>query len=216
MLQKKIFILKKIKYAENHLILHSLSSQGERINFMARSAVKNFKNFAQGTLEPLHYLNVSYTEPRSGDLCLLKEAQIIKDFYHLRKNYKCLSLSLYFLSLTSKLTQESLHENKDLFNLLGNALKVLEDLSLEHCANGQASTPESLDRPSDKNLSQLKLHFVIKVLHQQGICPADLFKTPFLQHSIIEHPICLSFSGKEQDSNKQKAYQALKEYLPSL
>lgn len=203
MLQKKIIILKKIKYAETNLILHTLSNEGERLNFIARSAVKSFKRFAAGILEPLHYLNASYTEAKSGDLHLLKEAQMIEDFYSLRQNYECLNLSLYFLSFVSKLTHESLDGNKELFNLLGNALTVLQKLSKEDV---------SIDI-----LNQLKLRFEMKALHQQGVYPEGIGYSDLLAKPIIEHPIVLSSENLlKTEAIKLKVYHALKEYLPNF
>lgn len=203
MLQKKIIVLKKIKYAETNLILHTLSNEGERLNFIARSAVKSFKRFAAGILEPLHYLNISYTEAKSGDLHLLKEAQIIEDFYSLRKNYECLNLSLYFLSFVSKLTHESLDGNKELFNLLGNSLKVLQKLSKK-------------DSGTDV-LNQLKLRFEMKALQQQGIYPKGLGCPDLLAKPIVEHPIALSSEDLlKVETLKLKIYHALKEYLPNF
>lgn len=203
MLQKKIIVLKKIKYAETNLILHTLSSDGERLNFMARSAVKSFKRFAMGTLEPLHYLDISYVEAKSGDLHILKEAQIIEDFYHLRKNYECLNLSLYFLSLVSKLTHESVDGNTELFNLLGNTLKILQKLSA-------AGTKADI-------LNQLKLRFEIKALHQQGVYPEDLRYSNLLTKPIVEHPVILSSTDTaKMGAIKLKVYHALKEYLPNF
>lgn len=203
MLQKKVIILKKIKYAETNLILHTLSNQGERFNFMARSAVKSVKRFSAGTLEPLHYLKVSYVEARSGDLHKLKEAQIIEDFYSLRSNYECLRLSLYFLSLSSQLTQESVDGNTGLFNLLGNTLSLLNKLSLTDIGV--------------ESLAQLKLRFEVKALHQQGVCPETLAGSSLLTSPIGEHSVVLSSKNTSQtEAVKLKIYHALKEYLPNL
>ncbi|MBE8162735.1 MAG: DNA repair protein RecO [Bdellovibrionaceae bacterium] len=227
MLQKKVIILKKIKYAEANLILHTLSSEGERLNFIARSAAKSFKRFSAGVLEPLHYLKVSYTEARSGDLHLLKEAQVIEDFYNLRTNYECLNLALYFLSFVSRLTHESLDDNEELFNLLGNTLQVLKKLSKEKgapCADASADASASASAGTNTNagasaeaLSQLKLRFEIKALHQQGVCPADLFHSNLLAKPIGEHPIVFSTEELSKvEAIKLKVYHALKEYLPNF
>ncbi|MBE8221889.1 MAG: DNA repair protein RecO [Bdellovibrionales bacterium] len=203
MLQKKIIVLKKIKYAETNLILHTLSSEGERLNFIARHAVKGSKRFATGTLDPLHYLNVSYTEAKSGDLNLLKEAQIIEDFYSLRKNYDCLNISLYFLSFVSKLTHESLDGNKELFNLLGNTLKILKKFSKQDV--------------KEDILNQLKLRFEMKALHQQGVYPEGLGDSDLLSKSILEHPISLSSEDLiKTEAIKLKIHHSLKEYLPNF
>jgi len=126
-IQSKVFILKKIKYAESDLILNCLNSYGARINFIAKGALRSRKRFGGGVLDPLNYVQTSYQEKKNSDsLVLLKEATLIEDFPGLRSSYDRLETGFHFLKLILKLSREGVMDGNEVFHLLGNALRSAE------------------------------------------------------------------------------------------
>lgn len=166
--QDKVIILRKIKYGESDLILHALSSNGGRINFIAKGALKSRKRFGGGILEPLHLLKVNYSE-RSGDspdlLHWLEEAVILDDFAALKTDYDRLEVAFSFLQTFSKVVQEGLEEGPQLFDLLGHALK----------AAGKV-----------RSLRRLRGIFFMKLLWLQGVLPAELQDHVFLKYKMTD------------------------------
>ncbi len=68
----RLIILRTIKYSEADLIVHGLNTEGARINFMAKSALKSRKRFGGGVLEPTHYMRpciVVVRETGTATLC---------------------------------------------------------------------------------------------------------------------------------------------------
>jgi DNA repair protein RecO (recombination protein O) len=160
----RFIILKKMKYGEADLILHALSSKGEKVSFMARAALKSKKRFGGGVLEPTHFVEFSYKHNSSeGQLSVLQEAHLINDFHGLRTSYDRLEFALYVLECMAKVSQEGDQHSEFLFNLLGNTLKALEGA---------------------EDVAILKMHFYLKFLHQQGVMTADPWMTPFLKTSL--------------------------------
>lgn len=137
MVNSRVILLKKIKYGEADLILHAIDKQGEKINLIAKSALKSKKRFGGGVLEPLNYIEVSYKLHTDLEkLHLLNEAKLIEDFPGLRQNYEKLELGLYFLQVIDKVSMAGDSHSPDLFNLLGHALRQLQfthQLALLRC-----------------------------------------------------------------------------------
>lgn len=162
----RFIILKKMKYGEADLILHALSSKGEKVSFMARAALKSKKRFGGGVLEPTHFVQFAYREASgAGQLSVLQEAHLINDFHGLRSSYDRLEFALYVLECMAKVSQEGDQHSEFLFNLLGNTLRALEVA---------------------EDVAILKMHFYLKFLHQQGVMTADSWMTPFLKTSLAE------------------------------
>lgn len=174
--KEKVFILKKTKYGEADLILNCLTPKGERISLFARSALKSKKRFGGGVLEPTHYIHVLY-EDKAGKssaenpLHTLKEASIIEDFPGLRTDYERIEMALYFVRLIADVVKEGDVDSSELFNLLGNTLRTTEKSS---------------------SLENLRTHFEVKLLAQQGVLPVDepeeelLLRAPVSEHEKIE------------------------------
>ena len=176
--QGSFFILKKVKYLEADLILHALSSQGEKKSFIARGALKSKKRFGGGVLEPTHQAFLTYSRG-SGELHLLKEAQMIHDFSGIRRNYDTLEFALKVVECIEKVSQEGDDHSKVMYNLLGHTMKAIE---------------------KTENLDVLKVQFYLKFFLQQGVLEPEPWMTPFLKISIQNHA---DLSGLILEAQKQ-------------
>ncbi len=142
----KFINLRAKPFKDSDLLIEALGKNGDKIILTAKNAVNSKRRFSGGVLEPLNFVEIFYTEAKSG-FYYIQEARVINGFPQLRENYKKLQISFHFLKLISKGSQEGLGDNKGLFDLLGNALNTLQ---------------------TSNNLPHLKLHFEIKFLYYLG------------------------------------------------
>lgn len=163
--QNRFIILKKTRYGEADLIVQALSAQGEKMSFMARSALRSKKRFGGGVLEPLHFVQFTYKPGADDKLNVLKEASVISDFAGLRSDYDRLEFALRALDAVGKISQEGDSASEYLFNLLGHMLRALENA---------------------RETAALRLQFWLKLLHQQGVLTAEPWMTPFLKATIAQ------------------------------
>ncbi len=194
--KEKVFILRKTRYGDADLILNCLTPRGARISLYARSALRSKKRFGGGVLEPTHYVHVLY-EDKSGTsaaeqpLHTLKEATLIEGFDGLRTDYSRIELGLHFVRLISEVVREGEVDSEDLFNLLGNTLRI-------------AQTSEKLDR--------LRTHFEVKLLANQGVLPVELEEEFLLKTPISEHEK-LPLSEGQWQILRMRVKRVLSEYL---
>ena len=167
-IKDKAILLSKTKYAEADLILKLLTAGGEVYSAIAKSALKSRKRFGGGVLEPTHYVNVSLTrrpDDFAGErLAVLNEAQMIDDFRGLKADYDRLALALFFVQTVATMAREG-DMHREIFNLLGHALKAAE---------------------MTNDLTRLRTQFVLKLLHLQGVLPPEPQYLPYLKASIRE------------------------------
>lgn len=156
----RIIILRTLKHGESDLIIHGLTSTGGRLHLIAKGAQKSKRRFVGGILEPMNYLQVVFKRKNGEDvLHFLEEAQLLEGFDKIRTDYDRLETGFYFLKLAAKIAQEDDIHSKELFDLIGNSLKVLQ---------------------TAQNLKLFKTHFEIKLLAQQGVLELDRYETePF-------------------------------------
>ena len=164
--RERVIVLRLIKHGEPDLVVQTLNRRGARLSFFAKAALKSKKRFGGGVLEPTHYIEVSYKERPNEELHTLLEAQLVQGFDGLRKDYDRLQTALYFLKITSKLSQDGAVDSNDMFDLLGNALKAAEATS---------------------DVRRLRLHFEIKVLGYQGVLPALANSGQWMQKPLKDH-----------------------------
>ncbi len=180
--QNRFIILKKMKYSESDLILHAISTQGEKLSFMARGALKSKKRFGGGVLEPTHFVSLTYKQSsEEGKLHVLLEATLINDFAGLRTDYDRLELALHILECVSKVSQEGDRHSEFLFNLLGHTLRALET----------AQDP-----------LVIKMHFYLKFLLQQGVVDAEPWMAPFLKTNMADSNQLVSYRQIVDDELK--------------
>ncbi|MBC7370201.1 MAG: DNA repair protein RecO [Bdellovibrionaceae bacterium] len=157
-----------MKYGEADLIIHALSPLGEKLSFIARSAMRSKKRFGGGVLEPSHFVQFTYKQAKfsaEGSLNTLNEATLLNDFRGIRKDYDHLELALHILDCISRVCQEGDRNSEALFNLLGNTLTALE---------------------SSNDVKLLKILFYLKFLYQQGVLTVEEWMTPFLQVNMTD------------------------------
>ena len=155
-MKENVLVLKTVRSLEAHLIVHCLNPKGAYMSFWAPSALKSQRRFVGGVLNPTHYISITYKRARTDrGLDILEEGVLIKDFSGLKKNYDRMELALYFLKLTSKVSQKGVQDSVSLFNLTKKALETTE---------------------SYPNLEILKVYFELRLLEQQGVLPKDFGK----------------------------------------
>lgn len=165
MLQTERFIvLRKIRYSDSDLVVHALSSQGQKCILFARSALKSKKRFGGGVLEPTHYIRAVFREPLGeSSMASLQEASLLYDFKGLRQDYERLETALHLLKIVDRVSTEGGPDSSAVFDLLGRGLKTLE-ISQE---------PELL-----------RFQFEVKFLGLQGVLPDEARLRPYLEASI--------------------------------
>lgn len=191
--RSKALVLKKTKYSEADLILQAITPNGQKLSLIARGALKSKKRFGGGILEPTHYLDIQYRESRTGaNLLVLEEAQLINGFEGLRKDYDRLEVALRILESIQKITQEGDEQSHGLFNLVGHTLKTLE---------------------MAQDLNRLQLHFILKLLYQQGILEPEAWMKPYLTVPMNEHAKLDEVKAEASMARLQWAWNQLEHYL---
>jgi len=187
----KAFILRATKYSESDLIIQALTKEGEKLSLIARGALKSKKRFSGGVLEPTHYVELGYQESSSGSLSTLTDAQLLDGFEGLRKSYDKVELALFVMETLGQASQEGDELSDGLFNLAGNSLRALEKA---------------------ENLGNFRLHFILKILSQQGVLEIEEWMEPYLKISIAAHG-SLNLDPSKQNLYMIWATNQLKEYL---
>lgn len=102
-------------------------SEGSLNAYFAKGARASKKRFSGGVLDPLQYIELHVDQPESYRPVLL-EAKIINAFEGLRSNYDKIMTGTQILNMARFYSQEGL-EDPQIFNLVGNALKVLSEIN---------------------------------------------------------------------------------------
>lgn len=182
-------ILKKNKYSESDLILQALSSNGSKKSFIAKGALKSKKRFGGGILEPTHYVKLTYKPAQSdGGLNYLNEASLIDDFSGIRLDYDKIEFALTMMNCAYHVSQEGEIESHFLFNLLGHALRYLNNCN-------------------SQDLSYFKLHFYLKFLFQQGVISIENWMSIYLKTNLAD---------SAQISKTKEQEDIVKNYLDSI
>jgi DNA repair protein RecO (recombination protein O) len=96
------FILGSVQTQEADLILRIITSEGEKLSFYARSALKSRKRF-EGGLRPLTQIEYRGKKKESSQLFFLEESKITHDFPSLVKWIESLTMASYFAELVENL-----------------------------------------------------------------------------------------------------------------
>lgn len=195
MISKNFILLKKIKYSESDLIVYGISQEGEKLSFIAKGALKSKKRFSGGVLDPMHYVQLTYKEPRSAEgLRWVQEAKLIRGFDKIRTSYDRLELAWKIIECIYFVSQEGDQNSQLLFNLLGNTLKAVEEA---------------------ENLELLKMHFFLKFLYQQGVIQPEKWMGEFLRVPVKEGAELLQTLFKENQHRLPYLERQIKNYLNS-
>lgn len=141
-------VLGRRNYGEADRILSVYSKDQGRISLMAKG-IRRPKSKKRGHVEIFSYIKFQALNGRGLDL--MTEADIVLDFKKIRLSLKKVSLAYYFMEVVGKITHEG-EANLELFNLLLNSLKQLEETS---------------------NLKDLRMGFVLKLLTLMGYWPEN-------------------------------------------
>lgn len=172
-LKQKALILKKTLYQESDLILKVLTSEGEKLDVMAKGALRSKKRFGGGVLDPLNYVELTFApnKNQNSHWRYLNEAQIVYDYALIRTDYDRIKLALYFLKVISKMELES--GSSYVFDLLLHALRAIEQT---------------------EDLMILKCQFEVKLLYRQGVLLMDSDLEPFLKTSMYDSKKLLMYN----------------------
>jgi DNA repair protein RecO (recombination protein O) len=163
--RERFIILRKIKFSEADLVIHAISQRGEKMGFMARSALKSKKRFGGGILELINFVEFDYAPAKNSQgLHSLNEASLVRDFALLKKDYDKIEFALEVLELISKVIQEGDEESQKLFQIVGHLF-------------------HHLDQPPsrDDNWQNLRMQFYLKFLMQQGVLAQEPWMAPYLR-----------------------------------
>ena len=158
-------VLRTTKYSESDLIVQMILISGEKVSLLARGAVKSKKRFGGGVLEPTHYIEIMFRPGQGEKLSVLQEATMLDAFPGLRTDYEKLEIAFFCLTTIGKISQEGDGHSEGLFNLLGHALRELQEA---------------------KNFDIFKTAFTLKALHQQGVLEIEPWMSPFLKSSLAQ------------------------------
>lgn len=170
------------------LIMDVLSKDGERLVLTAKNALNSKRRFSGGVLEPLNFVEIFYTKAKSGYL-YVQEAQVIYPFTGLRQDYRKLEIAFHFLKLIAKGTHEGLSDNKSLFDLLGNSLRMLETTNKDWL---------------------LKLQFELKYLYYLGFLALDDDSAEFVAKPVSLHQQ-IALTDEEYHYLNQRVQKQLRE-----
>lgn len=121
----KAIIIKRHNFGEADRLLTLLSDEFGKIKVIAKGVRRPLSKLG-GHLE-LFYLT-EFVIAEGKNLDTICGAQIIESFPNLRKNLSSTQKAFYFAELIDKLLHEE-SENKEIFNMLKNALKLLDHKS---------------------------------------------------------------------------------------
>ena len=110
------FILNSRKYGDSSKIISVFSEDYGKISLMAKGA-RTMKNKFGASLEPMSFSSITFYHKPGPELYLLSNSELCKNYSKLTSNQDYLFIGLMILETVSN-TQESNHQNIELFNLL--------------------------------------------------------------------------------------------------
>ena len=173
--KSKGIILKTNLFNEADLSVQVLATNGAKIDFVAKAALKSKKRFGGGVLEPSHYIEFSWREASSG-ITYMEDAKLLESFEGIRGSYEKLQTAMSGMQLVLQVSREEL-EQEEVFHMLGNYLRLCADYKVN---------------------KKSFLHFKVRLLSAIGILPhqvefADFQQTPLSQsNSLTLSEECLS------------------------
>lgn len=189
----KALILRTTKYGESDLIVSALTVDGTKLSLLARGALRSKKRFSGGVLEPTHFVELQFQQAaHENKLSTLNEALLLDAFEGLRKDYDKVETALFVVETLSKVSQEGDIIAEGLFNLAGNSLRALEKTA---------------------DLKTFKLHFILKLLYQQGTLEPENWMGHYLKTSMVEHEALKQNADPQRDLHLIWTESRLREYL---
>lgn len=119
-------VLRTSPVMETSLIVIWLTRDFGKLRTLAKGGRRRKSPF-RGALEPFSVDELLYLRSRRSDLHLLHECSLIEQFRNLRAEYAKITTAVYFCELADLATQPE-HAEPDLFTLLHDALRALNDI----------------------------------------------------------------------------------------
>ena len=116
-------LIRKTRMTESSLIVTWLSPEQGRFKTVAKGVLRP-KNRLGGVLDLFHLCEIQFQPARSGDLHILKEAQLLQSFPQLRTEFTRVSLAAYAVELIERCT-ETQTPVPEVYDLLERALGFL-------------------------------------------------------------------------------------------
>jgi DNA repair protein RecO (recombination protein O) len=122
-IKKRGFVLRVIQAREADAVVRVLTSSGEKLSLFARAGLKSRKRFG-GALEPFVQIDFRAQHRTGRELGVMEEAMVRQEFAGIRLKMERVTAASYVSELIETGAQEGL-ENREIYNLLGAALKAL-------------------------------------------------------------------------------------------
>lgn len=151
--QTTAFVLRKINYGENDLIVTLLGRDTGKFSAIARGARASKKRFGGG-LQPMRCLELSYSHKSSGHLAFLREIDVIEDFPALEGDFDRITIASYATELVREVSQDA-NPDAGTFDLLRAFYRQLSEAD-----------------DSTLALQAVLHHFELSLLELQGALPS--------------------------------------------
>lgn len=172
-LQIKAFVLRRLNYGEDHVIVHLLGRKTGQISAMAFGAQRSKRRFA-GTLEPLRMVMANLKPPRSGDLYRLEELEILENFHGLEDRLETIAAANYGTELVRETSWRGGESDEQIFDLLHRFYT-----HLPHCQN----SGEFWRLIRQFELKLLSIYGLLPVIHHCARCGLPPESMPRLRFS---------------------------------
>ena len=123
-------ILKIFPYSNTSIICHAFTQEHGRLNFIAKG-IRKPKNPLLSILQPFNLIDFQYYYKKNRSMQLIKEADIVASFNHIRKDLSTIIMSGAILNIINK-TFEDEYPHEIIFRLIH---KTLGNLSQNHTHN---------------------------------------------------------------------------------
>lgn len=123
--ETEAILVRSTEYGDTHKILTFLTAKIGKVSAIARGAKRSKRRYPPGMLQPFQLLQIVVSQPRRGDLLILKEADVVALFPSIPADPARYALASYVVELVRELTPPS-ETDADPLNLLHRFLSQLE------------------------------------------------------------------------------------------
>jgi DNA repair protein RecO (recombination protein O) len=114
--QATAFILRRVNFGDQDLIVTVLGRETGKFSALARSARASKKRFGGG-LQPMRRLRLTYTHQANRNMAFLREIDVLEDFAELEASFEKITVASYATELVREIVQEA-HAEPETFDLL--------------------------------------------------------------------------------------------------
>ncbi len=124
-LKDRGFVLQKRKYRETSKLITIFSEKSGKLNLIAKG-VRTPKSKTSAVLDPLNLIEFVYYDKPTRDLQYISSADFIEDYSKIKSDFEKIKVAYLIVELTDIFSFEG-QSNEELFNLISNELKKLDD-----------------------------------------------------------------------------------------